>query len=180
MQCIGSLLVHHRRSILYNCIYVYIYTSNYIMNVTFPLQITATPTMAVPVLAFLSGLVPSPSLHRGFTEQEYLSVFAIVLPYTNHQRWAIYQRTYNIHACILMKTSHIFCILYYKPPYMHRYTPYVIALAHRVISQWFVNCRLQCRPYIASFILKVNQNIKRCFAYKYQCSCTVYNYIFRV
>ncbi len=49
-------------------------------------QITATPTMAVPVLAFLSGLVLTPSLHHGFTVQEYLSVFAIALPYTNHQR----------------------------------------------------------------------------------------------
>ena len=51
-------------------------------------QIAATPTLAVPVLEFLSGLVPTPFLHRGFVEQEYLSVFAIALPYTNHQKLA--------------------------------------------------------------------------------------------
>ena len=49
-------------------------------------QVAATPTMALPVLEFLSNLVPVPALYSGFVDQEYLSVVAIALPYTNHQK----------------------------------------------------------------------------------------------
>lgn len=37
---------------------------------------------------------------------------------------------------------------------LHRYGPYVIAMAHRVIAQWFVVCRLHCRPAVARYISK--------------------------
>ena len=36
----------------------------------------------------------------------------------------------------------------------HRYSPYVIAMAHRVIAQWFVVCRVHCRPAVAKYINK--------------------------
>ena len=49
-------------------------------------QVAATPTLALPVLEFLSGLIPIPSLYNGFSDREYLSVFAIALPYTDHQK----------------------------------------------------------------------------------------------
>ncbi len=49
-------------------------------------QVAATPAMAVPVLDFLLGLIPVPSLYSDFVETEYLSVFAIAIPYTNPDR----------------------------------------------------------------------------------------------
>lgn len=49
-------------------------------------QVAATPAMALSVLEFLSNLIPIPALYSGFVDQEYLSVFAIALPYTNHRR----------------------------------------------------------------------------------------------
>ena len=49
-------------------------------------QVAATPTMALPVLEFLAGLIPVPALYRGFVEREYLGVFAIALPYTRPEK----------------------------------------------------------------------------------------------
>ena len=46
-------------------------------------QVAATPSMAIPVLEFLSSIIPLPRLYNGFVEQQYLSVFAIVLNYAN-------------------------------------------------------------------------------------------------
>ena len=43
--------------------------------------------MAVPVLEFLSTLVRLPKLFANFVEDQYLSVFAIALPYTNPKRF---------------------------------------------------------------------------------------------
>jgi tuberous sclerosis protein 2 len=37
----------------------------------------------------------------------------------------------------------------------HRYSPYVVAMAHRVISMWFLRCHLRYRPKAARFISKV-------------------------
>jgi tuberous sclerosis protein 2 len=42
--------------------------------------------MALPVLEFLSSLIPIPSLYSAFVEREYLSIVAIALPYTNHEK----------------------------------------------------------------------------------------------
>jgi tuberous sclerosis protein 2 len=46
-------------------------------------QISATTPMAVPVMEFLSTLVRIPRLYANFVEDQYLSIFAIALPYTN-------------------------------------------------------------------------------------------------
>ena len=37
----------------------------------------------------------------------------------------------------------------------HRYSAYVVTLAHQVISSWFLNCRIRYRPKVARFISKV-------------------------
>lgn len=44
---------------------------------------------------------------------------------------------------------------YYDVMFKCRYSPYVIAMAHHVVAQWFVQCRIQYRPAIANFIYKV-------------------------
>ena len=49
-------------------------------------QVAATRAMALPVLEFLSSLIPIPSLYSAFVEREYLSIVAIALPYTNHEK----------------------------------------------------------------------------------------------
>uniref|UniRef100_A0A5F9D8M3 Tuberin n=1 Tax=Oryctolagus cuniculus TaxID=9986 RepID=A0A5F9D8M3_RABIT len=46
-------------------------------------HISATASMAVPLLEFLSTLARLPHLYRNFAAEQYASVFAISLPYTN-------------------------------------------------------------------------------------------------
>ncbi|XP_038677007.1 tuberin isoform X2 [Scyliorhinus canicula] len=46
-------------------------------------HISATLTMAIPMLEFLSTLVRLPPLYANFVAEQYVSVFAISLPYTN-------------------------------------------------------------------------------------------------
>ncbi|XP_061175149.1 tuberin-like isoform X1 [Saccostrea echinata] len=53
-------------------------------------KISATVHMAIPVLAFLSSIVRIPRMYANFVEEEYLSVFAIALPYTNPFKFSHY------------------------------------------------------------------------------------------
>ncbi|XP_064594447.1 tuberin-like isoform X2 [Liolophura sinensis] len=53
-------------------------------------KISATVSMAIPVLAFLSSLVRLPKLYANFVEDQYMSVFAIALPYTNPFKFSHY------------------------------------------------------------------------------------------
>lgn len=46
-------------------------------------HISATASMAIPLLEFLSTLARLPHLYRNFAAEQYASVFAISLPYTN-------------------------------------------------------------------------------------------------
>ncbi|CAG5135505.1 unnamed protein product, partial [Candidula unifasciata] len=53
-------------------------------------KISATISMAIPVLAFLSSIVRIPKLYANFVEDQYMSVFAIALPYTNPFKFSHY------------------------------------------------------------------------------------------
>lgn len=53
-------------------------------------KISATISMAIPVLAFLSSIVRVPKLYANFVEDQYMSVFAIALPYTNPFKFSHY------------------------------------------------------------------------------------------
>ncbi|XP_040212417.1 tuberin isoform X3 [Rana temporaria] len=53
-------------------------------------HISATVTMAIPMLEFLSTLVRLPHLYGNFAAEQYASVFAISLPYTNPSRFNQY------------------------------------------------------------------------------------------
>ncbi|XP_067671125.1 tuberin-like isoform X1 [Haliotis asinina] len=53
-------------------------------------KISATMSMAIPVLAFLSSIVRLPNLYANFVEDQYMSVFAIALPYTNPFKFSHY------------------------------------------------------------------------------------------
>ncbi|XP_034313756.2 tuberin isoform X2 [Magallana gigas] len=53
-------------------------------------RISATVHMAIPVLAFLSSIVRLPRMYANFVEEEYRSVFAIALPYTNPFKFSHY------------------------------------------------------------------------------------------
>ncbi|XP_059139623.1 tuberin-like isoform X2 [Physella acuta] len=53
-------------------------------------KISATIAMAIPVLAFLSSIVRIPKLYANFVEDQYMSVFAIALPYTNPFKFSHY------------------------------------------------------------------------------------------
>lgn len=51
-------------------------------------QAAASPSMAVPVLEFLHGLCSLPKLCKAFVENQYLLVFAILVPYTNAYKYS--------------------------------------------------------------------------------------------
>ncbi|XP_027626788.1 tuberin [Tupaia chinensis] len=53
-------------------------------------HISATASMAVPLLEFLSTLARLPHLYRNFAAEQYASVFAISLPYTNPSKFNQY------------------------------------------------------------------------------------------
>ncbi|XP_022530230.2 tuberin isoform X1 [Astyanax mexicanus] len=53
-------------------------------------HISATVTMATPMLEFLSTLVRLPHLYANFVAEQYVSVFAISLPYTNPSKFNQY------------------------------------------------------------------------------------------
>nr|DBA19310.1 TPA: hypothetical protein GDO54_015168 [Pyxicephalus adspersus] len=53
-------------------------------------HISATVTMAIPMLEFLSTLVRLPHLFGNFAAEQYASVFAISLPYTNPSKFNQY------------------------------------------------------------------------------------------
>ncbi|XP_069065851.1 tuberin isoform X3 [Pleurodeles waltl] len=53
-------------------------------------HISATVTMAIPMLEFLSTLVRLPHLYANFAAEQYASVFAICLPYTNPSKFNQY------------------------------------------------------------------------------------------
>ncbi|CAI9561842.1 unnamed protein product [Staurois parvus] len=53
-------------------------------------HISSTVTMAIPMLEFLSTLVRLPHLYGNFAAEQYASVFAISLPYTNPSRFNQY------------------------------------------------------------------------------------------
>uniref|UniRef100_Q61037-4 Isoform C of Tuberin n=1 Tax=Mus musculus TaxID=10090 RepID=Q61037-4 len=53
-------------------------------------HISATASMAIPLLEFLSTLARLPHLYRNFVPEQYASVFAISLPYTNPSKFNQY------------------------------------------------------------------------------------------
>ncbi|XP_062036591.1 tuberin isoform X3 [Lepus europaeus] len=53
-------------------------------------HISATASMAAPLLEFLSTLARLPHLYRNFAAEQYASVFAISLPYTNPSKFNQY------------------------------------------------------------------------------------------
>ncbi|PIK60477.1 putative tuberin [Apostichopus japonicus] len=53
-------------------------------------KMSATPSMAVPVLEFLSSLIWFPNLYVSFVETAYMSIFAVALHYTNPYKFSLY------------------------------------------------------------------------------------------
>ncbi|XP_076345380.1 TSC complex subunit tuberin isoform X3 [Tachypleus tridentatus] len=53
-------------------------------------KISANVRIAVPILEFLSCLIRLPSLYVSFVEDQYISIFAIALPYTNPFKFSLY------------------------------------------------------------------------------------------
>ncbi|KAJ8037419.1 Tuberin [Holothuria leucospilota] len=53
-------------------------------------KMSATPSMAVPVLEFLSSLIWFPNLYASFVETAYMSIFAVALHYTNPYKFSLY------------------------------------------------------------------------------------------
>lgn len=53
-------------------------------------QISATAQLAIPVLEFLSTLKEIPSLYTNFVEEQYMSIFAMALSYTDSYRYSPY------------------------------------------------------------------------------------------
>ena len=64
--------------------YIHVLTYRLLPRVLYKLgQVSATPTMALPVLELLASTISLSPLYSGFVEQQYLGVFGIALPYTD-------------------------------------------------------------------------------------------------
>jgi len=88
---------------------------------------TASAQLAIPKLEFLSTLNLWPNLYSTFTNNEFLSIFAIILPYTNPMK----------------------------------FDDFIVALAYRVSTMWYLSSRYQFRKTITDYIIKqLPENIK--------------------
>ncbi|KAK6300830.1 hypothetical protein J4Q44_G00289280 [Coregonus suidteri] len=99
-------------------------------------HISATVAMASPMLEFLSTLVRLPHLYANFVAEQYVSVFAISLPYTNPSKFNQY---------IVSLAHHVISMWFNQ---------YIVSLAHHVISMWFIRCRLTFRKDFVQYITK--------------------------
>ncbi|XP_069590695.1 tuberin isoform X4 [Ranitomeya imitator] len=81
-------------------------------------HISATVTMAIPMLEFLSTLVRLPHLYGNFAAEQYVSVFAISLPYTNPSRFNQY---------IVFLAHHVIAMWFIRCrlPFRRDFVPYI-------------------------------------------------------
>ncbi|CAE1153983.1 TSC2 [Acanthosepion pharaonis] len=61
-------------------------------------KISSTVYVGIPVLSFLSTIVRFPKLYVSFTSDQYLSIFAIALPYTNPFKFSHYMVSLAYHV----------------------------------------------------------------------------------
>ena len=64
-------------------------------------KISATVHIAIPVLEFLSTLISLPQVFASFNQEQFLSVFAITLPYTNPFKFNHYTVSLAHHVIIM-------------------------------------------------------------------------------
>ncbi|XP_074594554.1 TSC complex subunit tuberin isoform X2 [Brevipalpus obovatus] len=83
-------------------------------------KISQTVTIANPLLEFLSYATLDPRLYASFTQDQFMAIFAIVLPFTNPTKFSLY----------------------------------VVTMAFKVISMWFLKCRINFRKNFVNFIVK--------------------------
>ncbi|KAM6424525.1 tuberin isoform 2-T2 [Liasis olivaceus] len=81
-------------------------------------HISATANMAIPLLEFLSTLARLPHLYRNFAAEQYASVFAISLPYTNPSKFNQY---------IVCLAHHVIAMWFIKCrlPFRKDFVPYI-------------------------------------------------------
>nr|XP_045017595.1 tuberin isoform X6 [Jaculus jaculus] len=81
-------------------------------------HISATASMAIPLLEFLSTLARLPHLYRNFAAEQYASVFAISLPYTNPSKFNQY---------IVCLAHHVIAMWFIKCrlPFRKDFVPYI-------------------------------------------------------
>ncbi|XP_060567265.1 tuberin-like isoform X2 [Ruditapes philippinarum] len=99
-------------------------------------KISATMSMAIPVLAFLSSIVRLPKMYANFVEDEYMSVFAIALPYTNPFKFSHYTVSLAHHVIAIW---YIRCRL----PFRKTFVQFIQkGLRANVLQQFEENSRL--------------------------------------
>ncbi|PKU35433.1 tuberin isoform x2 [Limosa lapponica baueri] len=84
-------------------------------------HISATANMAIPLLEFLSTLARLPHLYRNFAAEQYASVFAISLPYTNPSKFNQY---------IVCLAHHVIAMWFIRCrlPFRKDFVPYITKL----------------------------------------------------
>jgi len=88
-------------------------------------QNSATKAMAGPKMAFFSTLVMFPNLYSSWIADQYLCVIGTVIPYANYSD---------------------------RPTQDQRFDEFTVALAHRVIALWFLNCKVPQRIQLSKYI----------------------------
>ncbi|RWS31019.1 hypothetical protein B4U80_07926 [Leptotrombidium deliense] len=84
-------------------------------------KISATVNLAIPILEFLSHLTLRPTLYSNFIQDQFMSIFAIVLPYTNPFKFNDYTVT-MAHKVIAM------WFLQCRPPLRRHLVEFIIKL----------------------------------------------------
>ncbi|XP_062036593.1 tuberin isoform X5 [Lepus europaeus] len=90
-------------------------------------HISATASMAAPLLEFLSTLARLPHLYRNFAAEQYASVFAISLPYTNPSKFNQY---------IVCLAHHVIAMWFIRCrlPFRKDFVPYITKDSFRARS----------------------------------------------
>ena len=72
--------------------------SNLLLNLS---KISPTKSIATPTMEFLSTLIRLPELYNSFIDTNYMSVFAITLPYTNPLKFDPYTVALAHHVIVM-------------------------------------------------------------------------------
>uniref|UniRef100_A0A8B9C8J3 TSC complex subunit 2 n=1 Tax=Anser brachyrhynchus TaxID=132585 RepID=A0A8B9C8J3_9AVES len=99
-------------------------------------HISATANMAIPLLEFLSTLARLPHLYRNFAAEQYASVFAISLPYTNPSKFNQY---------IVCLAHHVIAMWFIRCrlPFRKDFVPYITKVMDTTESNSIKVLRIQ-------------------------------------
>lgn len=115
-------------------------------------KISATVSIAPNILEFLSTLNRLPEVYSSFVEEQYLSIFAITLPFINPFKVNFFTFLCFSSFKLNVHLPNLTVLLF------QQFNHYVVSLAHHVVSLWFLSCKLPLRKNFVCYIVKGFKN----------------------